>query len=79
VTLRQRLGGVERRIHEQLDELLDSEDGIILFADGHRAVSYAQGFALSPAQLELLTFDIERAIRSATGAQEASKERGDGE
>jgi hypothetical protein len=76
VTLRQRLGGDERRVHEQLDALLDSEDGIILLADTQRAVSYAQGFALSPAQLELLTFDIERAIRAVTSAHVAQHKRG---
>jgi hypothetical protein len=76
VTLRQRLGADERRVHQQLDELLDSEDGIILLADGQRATSYAQGFALSPAQLELLTFDIERAIRAVTSAHLAQTGKG---
>jgi hypothetical protein len=79
VTLRQRLGAAVPRVHEQVDELLDSQDGLILLVDGQRAVSYAQGFGLSPAQLELLACDVERAIREVTRAHLAHHGRRDRE
>lgn len=68
MTLRQRLGPDVQRVHEQLDELLDSEDGIILLVDRQRAINYALGFALSACQLELLADDIERTVRDAARA-----------
>ena len=63
VTLRQALGGDARRIHELVDKLLDGEDSLILLIDGRRAISFAEGFGLSPCQLELVTIDIERVVR----------------
>jgi hypothetical protein len=66
MTLRQRLGPDARRIHEQVDALLDSEDSIIVLVDGRRAINYARGFGLSPCQLELLADDIERLVRDIT-------------
>ncbi len=52
MTLREALGGDARRVHELVDTLLDSEDGLIMLVDSRRAISYAQGFGLSPCQLE---------------------------
>ena len=49
MTLRQGLGADVQRIYEQIDDLLDSEDAIIILADGHRAIHYARGFGLSGA------------------------------
>jgi hypothetical protein len=69
VTLRQRLGADVQRIYEQIDDLLDSEDAIIILADEHRAVHYARGFGLSACHHELLAVQIERAIRGATEAE----------
>jgi len=66
VTLRQRLGPDVQRIYEQVDELLDSDDVIIILADAHRAIHYAQGFGLSACQHELLTVEIDRTIRALT-------------
>ena len=65
MTLRQALGGNARRIHELVDTLLDSEDSLIVLIDGQRAISFAEGFGLSPCQLELVTTEIERAVRVA--------------
>lgn len=66
MTLRQRLGADVRRIYEQLDDLLDSEDAIIVLADGQRAIHYARGFGLSACHHELLAVDINPAIRALT-------------
>ena len=62
MTLRQALGGDARRIHELVDELLDGEDSLIVLIDGRRAISFAEGFGLSPCQLELVAIEIERAV-----------------
>ena len=75
MSLRQLLGQDARRVHEQVDELLDSEDAIIVLFDGQRAVNYAAGFALSGSQLELLAVDIERLARGVTGAHARRKGR----
>jgi hypothetical protein len=68
MTLRQTLGQEAPRVHEQVEELLDSEDSIIVLVDGRRTINYARGFGLSACQLELLANDVERLIRAATGA-----------
>lgn len=69
MTLRQRLGPDVQRIHELVDDLLDSEDAIIILADGHRAIHYARGFGLSACHHELLAVEIDRAIRALTRAE----------
>jgi hypothetical protein len=63
MTLRDALLDGGRSLHEYLDRVLDSEDGVIVLADERRAISHAAGFALSAAQLEFLTGDVERVIR----------------
>ena len=65
MTLRESLNDRGRSVHEQVDRILDSEDGMIVLVSRQTAVSYAQGFALSATQLELLALDIERLIRSS--------------
>ncbi len=69
MTLRQRLGPDVQRIHELVDDLLDSEDAIIILADGQRAIHYARGFGLSACHHELLAVEIDRAIRALTRAE----------
>ena len=69
MTLRQGLGADVQRIYEQIDNLLDSEDAIIILADGRRAIHYARGFGLSGCHHELLGVQIERAIRGVTEAE----------
>jgi len=68
MTLRESLGGDVQRIHELVDALLDREDGILALFDGGRVVSFAQGFGVSASQLELLSVELERALRSVVGA-----------
>ena len=75
MTLREALGDDVRRIHEQVDALLDKEDGILALFDGARVVSYAQGFGASASQLELLGVDLERALRNLVGGQPANKQK----
>jgi hypothetical protein len=67
MSLRTMLGADVDRVHEQVDALLDSEDAMILLIDGSRAINYANGFGISPSQLEFLALDIERAVRSVAG------------
>ena len=75
MTLRGLLGKDVQRFQKQIDGLLDREDGFIVLFDGSRLVSYAQGFGVSPCQLELLTAEIERAIRNVTGGQSLTNRR----
>lgn len=72
MTLRESLGGDVRRIHELVDALLDREDGILALFDGARVVSFAQGFGVSASQLELLSVELERALRNVVGTQPTS-------
>ena len=65
MTLRQALGGDARRVHELLEALLDREDAVIVLFDGDRAVSYSNGFGLSPSQHEFLALEIEQTMRGA--------------
>ena len=74
MTLRQALGGDAARVHELVDQLLDREDGLIVLRDGRRTISYAQGFGLSPCQLELVIVEIERAVRTVTTIQQEGEE-----
>jgi hypothetical protein len=69
VTLRQRLGPDVQRIYDQVDDLLDSENAIIILADAHRAIHYARGFGVSACQLELLAVEVDRSIRALTRAE----------
>ena len=69
MTLRQRLGPDVQRIHQLVDDLLDSEDAIIILADGRRAIHYAGGFGLSACHHELLAVEIDRVIRALTRAE----------
>jgi hypothetical protein len=75
MTLRESLGGDVRRIYEQVDALLDKEDGAIALFDGGRVVTYAQGFGVSASQLEFLGVELERALHNVTGARPGTKRR----
>lgn len=67
MTLREALGGDVQRIHDQVDALLDQEDGVLALFDGRRVVTYARGFGVSASQLEFVGVEIERALRSGIG------------
>jgi hypothetical protein len=76
MTLRESLGGDVQRIYEQVDALLDSEDGVLVLFDGSRTLSYTQGFGVSPCHLELLSVELERAVRNVVGQEPATDRRG---
>jgi len=69
MTLRESLGGGGQSNYEKIDALLDSEDGLLVLFDGARMVSYTQGFGVSPCQLELLSVELERAVRNVVAGQ----------
>jgi hypothetical protein len=69
MALREVLGDDVRGVHEQVDDLLDSEEALIVLIDGNRAVSYAHGFGASPSQLEFLALEIEQVVRRIVGSQ----------
>ena len=72
MTLREWFGGDVQRIHELVDALLDREDGILALFDGARMISFAHGFGVSASQLELLSVELERALRNVVGARLAN-------
>ena len=69
MTLRDALGVDARQVYERVDDVLNSEDGIILLVDRRHATSYLQGFALSGCQIELLSVELERAVRALAPGQ----------
>ena len=69
MTLRNARGGDVRDVFKEVDDLLDSDDALIVLFDGRRMVSYTHGFAASPSQLELLGVEIERSVRNAVGVK----------
>ena len=76
MTLRESLGGDGQRVHQEVDALLDREDGLLVLFDGGRMVSYTQGFGVSPDQLELLSVELERAVRNVVDRQPTTRTRG---
>ncbi len=70
MTLRNARGGDVQDVFKGVDDLLDSDDALIVLFDGRRMVSYTHGFAASPSQLELLSVEIERAVRNAVGGSQ---------
>ena len=75
MTLREALGGDVERIYEQVEALLDREDGVLALFDGGRVVTYAQGFGASASQLEFLGVELERALQSVIGRRASMKGR----
>ena len=75
MTLRNARGGDVQDVFKEVDDLLDSDDALIVLFDGRRMVSYTHGFAASPSQLELLSVEIERTVRNAVGTQSTTNRR----
>ena len=76
MTLRNALGGDVQDVFKQVDDLLDSDDALIVLFDGRRMVSYTHGFGASPCQLELLSVEIERAVRNVVGVTVNNQQKG---
>jgi hypothetical protein len=72
MTFREALQGADKEIRRRLDALLDSEDAIVVLVDPHGVTSYAHGFGISGCQLEILSRDVESAIRLASGASSSA-------
>lgn len=64
MTLRETLGSVTARVHDQVDLVLDGEDAIIILIGPRRVATYVHGFGMSGCQLELLSCQVERAVRA---------------
>jgi hypothetical protein len=75
MTLREALGADVQRIYEQVEALLDREDGVVALFDGGRVLTYAQGFGASASQLEFLGVELERALHSVVGRRASNKGR----
>ena len=72
---RNTLGDDERRVHQQVDDLLNREEALIVLVDGDRTVSYSQGFGVSACQLELLTlWMVEAHAQDAPGREKHADE-----
>ena len=63
MTLREALDGAGRAVHNRLDDVLDSEDAIVVLVDGRGVTTYLHGFGASGCQLEMLASDMEAAVR----------------
>ena len=75
MTLRHTLGFHANRVHEQIDEVLDGEDGIIILVGPRQATSYCLGFGLFGCQLELLA--LKSSVPSAPSRRLAQPVKGD--
>ena len=69
MTRRDALGVDARHVYERVDEVPDSEDGIILLVDRRHVTSYLQGCGLSGYQIELLSGELEIAVRALARGQ----------
>jgi hypothetical protein len=67
MTLRDMLEGLDQTVHARLDDILDSEDGIIVLADRRATTTYLRGFGASGCQLEILARELEGAVRQLRG------------
>ena len=76
MTLRESLGGHVQSVYEQIEALLDTENGLLVLFDGGRMVTYTSGFGVSPCQLELLSVELERAVRGVVGEQPTTEPKG---
>jgi hypothetical protein len=63
MTIRETLGDAAAAVQRRLDQVLDSEDAIIVLVDRRGATSFYKGFGASGCQLELLGCQLEAALR----------------
>lgn len=62
MTLRQSLGDVSP-LRDRLEEVLDSEDALVLLADRRQVASFVRGFAVSGCQLEMIDRELTSVVR----------------
>lgn len=64
MTLRDVLDGRDPDVHSRLDEVLDSEDAVIVLADSRGITTFMHGFAASGCQLEMVASDVDAVLRT---------------
>lgn len=64
MTVRETLGPKAEEVHDRLNQVLDSEDAIIVLMDRSGVTSYCHGFGASGCQLELLWHEVDGALRA---------------
>ena len=70
MTFKEALGD-DTELRQRLDQLLASEDAVVILADRRGITTYAHGFGVSGCQLELLGHDVDAAIRLVGGGASA--------
>lgn len=63
MTARESMGGNAAHLHERLDQVLDSEDAVIVLIDRHASTSYYHGFGISGCQLEMFGDELDASLR----------------
>ena len=66
MTLRDALHGSEDVIRARLEEVLDSEDAVVLLANRRGVTTFAHGFGASGCQLESIGRALEAQLRELT-------------
>jgi hypothetical protein len=75
MTARDVLGSGVRRVHARLDEVLDSEDAVIVLMDRRGATTFYHGFAASGCQLELFGHLLDNALMSVAAGRPGAPRR----
>ncbi|HEX7086395.1 MAG TPA: hypothetical protein VF198_08525 [Vicinamibacterales bacterium] len=68
MTLRDALQGSEGVIRARLEEVLDSEDAVVLLANRRGITTFAHGFGVSGCQLEMMGRALEALLRELAAA-----------
>jgi hypothetical protein len=69
MTLRDVLDGLDPDVHARLDQVLDSEDAVVVLADARGITTYVHGFAASGCQLEMVASDVDAVVRALGSAR----------
>ena len=64
MTIREAMGDTAGVVQRRLDQVLDSEDALIVLVDRHGTTSYCHGFGASGCQLELLGHALEQTLHT---------------
>lgn len=67
MTLRETLGPAAHVVRERLEQVLDSEDGIVILVDRSGATTFYHGFGASGCQLELAAARVDAELREIAG------------
>jgi hypothetical protein len=67
MTLREMLDATGHTVTKRLDQVLDSEDAIVILVDGAGVTTFYHGFGASGCQLELAAARVDAALRDVVG------------